>query len=207
MPLYFKNKTAGFTLIELLVTIAIMMVIISIVVLGQGNYTDGISLANQSDSIALSISEAQVSSVSVKEFSVGSNNFSSAYGVSFNITPGGSKVAYVSFGDLNNNQVYDSGWNCPTGNGSECLRVNNIGGSTSIDTICELPVSGSPSCNVGRVDISFLRPNTDARIVYFDSVGNPMNFPNPLGVKINLVSAKGDRRAVTVSNSGQVSVQ
>src|SRR6266481_8758790 len=91
----FKNKKGlpalpligsrrGFTLVELLVTIGITLVILGTLVFNQSHYSDSAALKNLADTIGLTVRQAQVYGVSVKEFNTGSNNFSSAYGVDFN---------------------------------------------------------------------------------------------------------------------------
>ena len=86
-------------------------------------------------------------------------------------------------------------------------KALTLGNGNIIRQLCQIPISGTESCNVGRTDITFLRPNTAANIVYFDTSGNIINFSNPSGVRIRLESPRGQTRSVKVYKTGQISVE
>ena len=68
-------------------------------------------------------------------------------------------------------------------------------------------MSAADICTVGRVDISFARPNTEAQILFFNNGGQLFNPANMKGAKIVLESSGGLTRLVTVYATGQISVQ
>jgi hypothetical protein len=178
------------------------------IVLNQSTYSSSSTLNSLADSIGLSISEAQIYSVSVKQTTPGSSNFSSAYGVEFNVVSGvGTNDAYISFADINNSSTYDSGWSCPVSAGTECLTKTTLPKGYTISSLCEIPASGGENCNVKRADVSFYRPNTDARIVYYDNTNTPVSFSNTKGLRITLTPPTGHSVSVVVYNTGQVSIQ
>lgn len=205
MSRYSKNNL-GFTLVELMVSISIIVIILTVVISNQSTYTDKAALAGLADEISLTVSQAQVYSIGVKELSTGSQIFSSSYGLTFSLLSGnsGSNVDYIYFADINRDFIYGGDWLCA---GGECLSKTNITRGNLIQSICVIPVSGSDVCDVGRVDISFVRPNTEAQIRFFDSnevVYNPISMK---GVKIMLISPKGATRSVSIFSTGQISVQ
>jgi prepilin-type N-terminal cleavage/methylation domain-containing protein len=206
--LHFSKHKKGFTLIELLVTISIMLIILGVLVSNEGQYSDAAALKNLGDTIGLTLRQAQIYGISVKELSTGSNNFTSAYGVDFNITGSGSNSAYISFADLApQNSIYDGSWSCPIGGGSECLSKTIITGGDTIKSLCEIPLSGSANCSMGRVDVTFLRPEINAQMKFFDLSGNPLALSGIKGAQINLLSPAGSTRSVTIYTTGQISVE
>jgi type II secretory pathway pseudopilin PulG len=208
MSLSKKKKDNGFTLVEVLVSMSIVVTILGVIVMNQSTYTTSSTLASIADHISLTLSEAQVYGVSVKEVTPGSNNFSAAYGVEFSlVSNSGSNDAYIFYADTDNSGTYDRGWSCSVGGISECISKTVLQTGYTVSTICEIPLSGAEVCGPGKVDITFARPNTDAKIAYFDSAGNPITFPSPKGARITLVSPTNKTLSVVVYNTGQISVQ
>lgn len=205
-----RSESKGFTLIELLVSISIMTVILTVIVLNQSTYTDNIALTNLADEISSTISQAQAYGIGVKGLA---NDFNVSFGVTFSIRTSppdsGSNVAYLNFADRNGNNIYDGDWLCPIGGMSECLGKVDINRNNFIQEICFVKTSGGADIcnNIGRVDISFARPNTEAQIYFFKNNGDPYDPGNKKGAKIVLESPKGSTRSVTVYKTGQISVQ
>lgn len=219
MSHYFKNRIKGFTLIELLISISIMGVISTMILLNQSKYTESVSLTNLADTVASSISQAQVYGVAVRETSPGSNNFSASFGVTASLLPGGSNQAVISFVDRNIpgniTQVYDGDWSCPTGATSECLNKLELTRGNYIESICLVRTNGNIFCGsssndtIKRVDISFLRPSLGAEVKFFNNGGQQFldNNPQTIGVRLLFMSPSGLVRSVMVYENGQVSVQ
>ena len=209
-----RNKK-GFTLIELLVSIGIMLVITSTVLFNQGSYTSAISLTNLANDISLTIRQAQIYGVSVKELQTGSNNFSSAYGVEFNISNLGSNDAYIFFADsaTPKNGYYEGSWSCPVGGSSECLQKMNITSGNTISQLCMLRnndngvCSGNPAQLVDRADITFLRPNNTANILFFNNGGQIPGNSNIQGIQITVSSPTLATHTIIVYTTGQISVK
>ncbi len=204
------SAVAGFTLTELIVSIAIVSVIMTVVLLSQSEYTDGIALSNLAEEISLTVSQTQVYSVGVREFSAGSGEFSASFGVVFSFIGSGDNHSYIYFADRDGSGHYSSSWSCPVGGSSECLEKVEITRGNSISSICSVEASGSgfsENCGLGRVDITFSRPNTDATLKFYTMGGSEYSDSDIRGAKIVLESPKGQERSVTVYSTGQVSVQ
>jgi len=229
MSRYSKNNS-GFTLVELLISVGIMSVIFTVVILNQSRYTDGIALTNLADEISSMISQAQVYSTGVKELSTGLGEFNASYGLAFSLlSPGGSNSAYIYFADRDPDQagpslpnnIYDGDWSCPTDIDSECISRVGISRGNVIDDFCVVKQDGATitdQCNstgggigpVGRMDITFTRPSTEAQFQFFKNNGDPFNplaFGEVKGVKVVLKSPGELTRSVTVYTTGQISVQ
>lgn len=203
-----NNKAAGFTLTELLVSMGIAVSILTVVIVNQSTYIDGASLRNLADNISLSLSQAQIYSTGVKEVYTGSNEFTAAYGMEFNITSSGNNNSYIFFADRGaKNRIYDNGWACPIGGASECLEKTVISNGNVISQLCHIPTSGPEDCTIGRIDITFQRPDTNAIIVFFNMGGGQVNFSNTRGARIQVRSPAGKYNSIIVYNTGQISVQ
>ncbi|MEX0919320.1 MAG: prepilin-type N-terminal cleavage/methylation domain-containing protein [Parcubacteria group bacterium] len=198
----------GFTLTELVVTISIVVVILTIVVSGQSTYTDHASVVNLADEIGLTLAEAQAYGVGVRELTPGSEEFSAAFGLAFNIIDEEVSTSYIFFADRNDNNRYDGGWSCPdTGECDEYLYQRVILGGSSISSLCIVRENDTEMCNVSRVDVVFVRPSTNARITFYNLGGDVSEPDNAKGAKITLSSPRGTERDVVVYNTGQISVQ
>ena len=202
LPRSKRSFASGFTLVELIVSLGIIVVILSLVLSNQSKYTDGTMLTGLADDISLSLSQAQIYGISVREFSPGSSEFEIAY------TSQGDSSSYLYFADRGAvNHVYDSGWNCPTDTSSECISKTSITRGNAIIKLCAIPDSGPDFCDVGRLDVTFLRPLPDASLVFFDLTGAPLSLSSIKGAKIEVGSPSGATRSVSVFASGQISVQ
>ncbi|KKU50070.1 MAG: hypothetical protein A3F53_01740 [Candidatus Zambryskibacteria bacterium RIFCSPHIGHO2_12_FULL_48_10] len=210
MYLSFKYKTGGFTLIELMVSIAIMAVILTVIMLNQKSYTEVAILVNTADELGLSISEAQAYGVAVKERVTGSTDFTSGYGISLALFEQEANVGYIFFSDRNGSLYYDGNWACSTGEASECLKKAVFSGGNEIYELCR--VRDNPNnpyqCNIGRIDITFSRPSTEARIKSFNQQGNLMDDdPDFIGARIGIRSPGGMVKSIIVYYTGQISIQ
>ena len=205
-----STRSTGFTLVELLVSISIVALILTTILSSQTKYTDRLALSNLANEVSLTISQAQAYGSGVREFSPGSGEFSASYGLTFSLLGSGSNMAYLSFADRNGNKVYDGDWSCPIGGASECLEKVNISRDNYIDELCRVrnnPVNPY-QCEIGRIDISFTRPNLEAQIKFFNQSGNPVeDNPEFIGARISVRSPGGANRSIIVYYTGQVSVQ
>ena len=192
---------------ELLVSIAIVSVILTVIVSNQSTYTDGAALTNLADEISSTISQAQTYGIGVKEFSSSSSEFSASYGLTFSLLGSGFNKAYLFFGDRNGNKIYDGDWSCHIGGASECLERIDISRGNYIESLCVVRTSGADICEVGRVDISFARPSTEAQLLFFNLGGASFTPAGIKGAKIILKSPGGLSRSVTVYKTGQISVK
>jgi prepilin-type N-terminal cleavage/methylation domain-containing protein len=97
-------------------------------------------------------------------------------------------------------------WSC----GNECLRLSAITRGNRIVDMCAVLNNAPTACvaggAIGRVDITFLRPNPAAKILFRNSSGTSVA-PNHDGAKIFLKSPRGNQKTVTIYTTGQISVQ
>ncbi|MBX4189370.1 prepilin-type N-terminal cleavage/methylation domain-containing protein [Candidatus Parcubacteria bacterium] len=191
----------GFTLIELLVSVAIMVVITTVVVSNESNFSDEAALKNTADSISLALREAQTYGISVREAGAGSNNFVESYGVEFN-TRGSLSSKYVLFTDsVTKNGAYNSG--TPELISSDSYGNNNIG------KICSIMLDGTKNCPPGgsspyiQADVTFTRPNTRANIYL-----NQILQTGIKGICVPLSAASNSSliRYINIYTTGQVSI-
>jgi competence protein ComGC len=201
------SSRAGFTVIELLVSFGIVAVILTVVVLNQSVYTDRAAVINLADEISLTISQAQAYGIGVREFAPGSSDFNISYGLTFSLLGSGANNAYLYYADRDGDNFYDGNWSCPVGGTSECLERVDISRGNYIESLCVVRTSGSDICNVGRVDITFVRPNTETNLRFFNGSGGSFNPPNMRGVRVVLESPGGSTRSVIIYSTGQISVQ
>ena len=185
-----------------------MFAILTIVLSNQSTYTDHTALHNLADELSLTIAQAQAYGIAVRELTPGSSNFSASYGLTMSLLGSGSNKAYLFFADRNDNLIYDGDWTCPIGGSSECLEKVNILRGNYIDSLCVVRTNGADQCgSVSRIDISFIRPDTEAQLKFFNNGGQSFNPPNMKGVRINLESPSGASRSLVIYSTGQISVQ
>ncbi|PIP56023.1 MAG: hypothetical protein CO183_01600 [Candidatus Zambryskibacteria bacterium CG_4_9_14_3_um_filter_42_9] len=197
----------GFTLMELLVSISIVTVILTTVVMNQSTYNDTNALSNLAYQISSDIAQARAYGIGVRELTPGSSEFTASYGLTFSLLGSGSDKAYIFFADRNDNSIYDGNWSCPTGGTSECLGKTDITRNNYMDSLCVVRSSGSDLCNVGRIDIIFVRPSTEAQIEFFNTGGESFNPSGMIGARIVLNGPGSLTRSVVVYSTGQISVQ
>lgn len=197
-----KNKTEtskGFTLIELLVVLSLFVVLTTIVLFSQSKFNGSILLTNLAYDIALTVRQAQTFGVNVRE-DTDSSSFQNAYGVHFETINNHDKQ-FLLFVDSNGNGngKYDGTWQC-SGVSDECLNKYSIKRGNYISKIC-VTSSGVSNCGIGKLDITFLRPDPDA---HFES--NPTK-QNITEAKITISSAdNANTRNVTINSTGQISI-
>ncbi len=205
------RSVSGFTVLELLVTLSIIAVLLTVIIFNQAKYTEAAALSNLADDLGLSFSQAQAYGIGVREFSAGSANFSSAYGLTLSLLSSGSNSAALFFADRGSgtgggDRIYNGDWSCPISSTSECLEKKRFTRGNYLFTLCVVPLSGADDCSVvRRADVVFVRPNPEAQIRLFDGNGSSYTPSNWKGVKFVLKSPSGLSRTVTVYKSGQIS--
>jgi len=180
----------GFTIIELIVTVAIFVVITSLVLVKNNKFNSSVQLSNLAYEVALVIRQAQVFGISVR--GTGADSFSAGYGIHFNAS---NNTSFVFFSDLDNNKKYDGA--------NELIETLSTRGGNHVSSFCVVNNSNVETCsNSGStLDITFKRPNPEATI--------KTNFgaENYRTAKIYISSSSGEQRIVSVQFVGQISVE
>ncbi len=201
----------GFTLVELIVIVGIVTVISSVILAGSARFDNSILLTNLSYEVALSIREAQFSGLYVVEFKFGGGSeFDTGYGVNFyktNVGGSSNTTDYILFADIipSGSAIGDQVYSGDSSGGAEFVKKYSAKKGNYIELFCGInAISSAEQCSdvaggLTYLNISFYRPNPDA------------NFKSNTGVvykaaKIYLKSAQGNRRAIRVESSGQISV-
>ena len=186
----YKNFKKGFTLIEMLMVVSIFAVITSTVLTSHSKFSGNLLLGSLAYDVALSIRQAQVFGLSVREVSVGSGVFNVGYGVHFD---NNLDTSYILFADLNDNSEYDGP--------NEIVEVFNINNKYRISDLCGLTPNGTTCVGgVSTIDIVFKRPDPDAIISSNTGV-------NHRKAEVILQSPSGKERKVSIWTTGQISVE
>jgi prepilin-type N-terminal cleavage/methylation domain-containing protein len=191
---YKSLRPKGFSLIELLVSMSLIIIITSIVLVNQSRFGGNILVGNLAYDVALSIRQAQVFGLSVREFGAGTSQFDVGYGVHFDAT---TPTSYRMFGDLNKNKIYD------VSDGTQ--ELFNLNNGYRISLICATASGGEEICSdtgsVTVLDIDFIRPDPDAHIRVDASTGTVYQ-----QARIVVISPGGTTREVVVESTGQISI-
>ena len=226
------NYKNGFTLIELVVVFSIMVIISGLALFNYSSFRSNISLDNLSQEIALTMRQAQVYALGVHGTQIGNTgNQFPAYGIHFRLSTNandivhGNTKSFVLFADLPPsvctppatctpaNQTYDEiGALCSIANvavNNECLQTNTIASTDYISGFC---VDGNcdtfpDSQNPPTLDIVFTRPNPDAHFFLFDKSATCSSGCTGSSATITIKSATGATKAITIWNTGIISIQ
>jgi len=195
----------GFTLIELLVSMGIMIVITSVALVQHNQFNETLALTNLAYEVGLSVRQAQVFGISVREFE-GSARVGAAenflYGVHFEYDPQ-NRTEYVLYADLNDDEQFT--------NDTEIVETTSITRGNFIDQFCGIR-AGAATCSQGvsalgslqSLSIQFRRPNPDAVIVG-DTGSGPSLYESALVVLRSQES--NATRCVRIRPTGQVSIE
>jgi prepilin-type N-terminal cleavage/methylation domain-containing protein len=183
------NTNKGFTLIELMITVAIFVLMTSLLLAKYNNYYSGTIFKNQAYDIAITLRQAQSFGISVK---VDSQSFGSAYGVSF---PSAGVTNFSLYSYTRNGTLYAK--NIP----QKDYRLKNGA------YIEKLEVRANASDNAtyaNSVDVIFQRPNPEALICA--DVNGTKSCTTYKYFSIVLKAANDTIKTVKVNNSGQISI-
>lgn len=222
------TRSRGFTLIELLVVSLIIVLITGTLIFRQQGFNSTTLLRSLSYSVALSLRQAQVYGVSVRENAIGTGLFASGYGVYFSNSGLANNNHYLLFSDKGNGALDQSGGNPDiNGNGTcditeDCLAQRftigngrSTGADYTIKLFCAHLIAGGEHCSSGTspiitsLTVYFRRPNPDA---CFATSQNPTACASSATAiydyaYIQLKSAGStDWRTIKVSSTGQIAV-
>lgn len=200
-PSIFLRK-AGFTVIEVLVSLSIMTFIMSTVLFNYTEFNDNLALSAASEEIAIAVRQAQTYGLTVKEVSGG--NFDSAYGVYFDFE--NDPTNYYIFADaVTVNGKYDVGSGCGSGS-TECVERFSLRNGIRITSICDGALPCTPPIGAKKLNVTFLRPDPDATILFTNTAGATVAGPS-FTSKVVLTSNRGGTVTLTIESTGQVSVK
>lgn len=184
-----------------MVTIIIMMIMTSVVIFNYNRFNESSLLNALAYDLSLTIRQAQVYGTAVRENISSSspittssfNSFNSAYGVHFELKDVDGNNKIVLFAD-----------SVPQGFfGGEDFVLNTyaLQRGIKVKEICT-----SIDCNALSLDITFTRPNPEARITID---GAPLSTTDKIDMaKIVLTNADGSiTKSVVVYTTGQIAVQ
>jgi len=180
----------GFSLIELLVALSILTIISTVVLANHTRFNSSVLLESLAYDIGLSVRQAQVYGLSVREFSSG---FQVGYGVHF-----AGNGSYLFFVDTDANKKYDAGID-------SIVNAYSLSRGHQIARYCGYTVSGLERCSdsgtpITYLDVVFFRPDPDAIMssneagVYSRSV-------------ISVSSTSGTTRSIEIASTGQISIK
>jgi len=185
---------AGFSLVELLVSVAIIVLVLSIVITQQNSFNSAALLRSQAYEVATDIRMLQLTAVSAtNDASGGSDEFRSIVGLHFN-TGATANHQYELFVDGNGDGAYTSAdsFYAPTGLLDPRFVIADI-----------RPNGGAATPGTSEsVSITFERPNFDA--LFSGSMSSVHIVISPEGV-----TPAGDcesERIIEVTSTGQVTV-
>lgn len=184
----------GFSMIELVVSTGILIIITTVVLVNHSAFGGNVLLGALAYDVGLSVRQAQVFGLSVREFNVGSGTFDIGYGVHFDVND---STSYRIFADIDKSKTFNQG------DGTE--EVFFIGQGFSIVRTCVTSPSNVEICsdvgNVSVLDITFIRPDPDAFIrINGDAVTLYQS------ARMVIQSPRGNEREVTVESTGQISI-
>lgn len=211
----------GFTLIELLVVSVIIVLITGTILFRQQGFNSSTILRSLAYSVALSVRQAQVYGVSVRESGVGTNQFAGGYGVSFSSAGClGLNLphSFQLFADIEVPGVRTANGAMDSGEELPCYRVGNGRGSDyKVKNFCAHVKNGSDACYLPAspgaltsLTIYFRRPNPDACFATSASPDACIAATTPAVYDYAYIElqAQGspDYRTVKVSETGQITV-
>lgn len=197
----------GFTIIELIISVAIFVVMTTIVVAKYGNFNTSTLLTDTAYDSALVLRLAQTYGLSVRNSGTSGTNFAVPYGVDFNLGSsycGGASSApgtFVLFADSN-----------PTTPDGVCgvsdtaitpyalTRGATITGLCAGSDVTNCRTSGQA---MDRLSISFVRPNPEAVICGTRLSSTVCTYAY---AEVTLSSTNGGSRIIVIRQNGQISV-
>ncbi len=206
--------TRGFTVLELVVSIGIFAAMTALVVAKYGNFNQSTLLTDTAYDIALALHTAQNYGLSVKSAGVGvtATPFALPYGISFN-TAGAS----CGSGTADNKHIILFGDASPVGAadgvcGAGDLSLTNYAITRGAYLAPTTGAAGSGLCvgsgsscsfySVSQLDISFARPNPEARICANASPVSCYSY-----AEVTLVGTDGSTRTIAIRQNGQITVK
>lgn len=195
----------GFSIVELIVSVAIFVLMTSLLVTKYGTFNQNILITNNAYDVALILRNAQSYGLNVKSTPVEggaqySGTFTSGYGVYIKAAAAGTVTEIPFFPDVDRDGIWDGPPENPVEKPVATYALKNQITFTGIKAGSS-PDSNSPMYSL---DITFRRPNPDAIIMGTPTVGGtPVQYSY---AEFTLVSNNGATRKIAVRSTGQISV-
>lgn len=184
-------------LIELLISVVIMTLMSTVVLSANSNMSARLQTDNLAHMIALTIREAQTRALSATA-PIGVNDVGGVPGYGVVISSAQDENTTVKlFQETGASSAYNAG--------SATLPGFTLGKGYKISSLsARNHDTGQPASYVQSVSVYFHRPRPDAAIYYGTS-----RYPDAKGTQatITVRSPKGNSKVITVSSTGQISVQ
>jgi prepilin-type N-terminal cleavage/methylation domain-containing protein len=219
-----NTSQQGFTLVELLVTLSVFTVISALTLANYPKFNNQTAITGLAQQIAISIREAQVYGVAVKNASstasIVSPNVYPAYGIFFATTSvgttyGGATSYSIFFDRVTSNGV--APYFRPMGDNyfsdsGELVETVKIQNGSKIVSICGVPTNGSTCDTAYSAFVVFRRPNPDAIIKTITTAGTwPYTTPTLVDCqRLDIVIRSRDQnltKTIQVYSSGQITVK
>ncbi len=206
-------KRKGFTLYEAVIAMAIFIILTGVVLLRHNQFQGSVLITNLAYDVALSLRQAQIYGVSVREDTGAATtelSFQSGYGIHFDNVP--ENKQYLLFADAYSN-IPPVGRNNKYDGVAEILQTNKIKGGSFLSDVCVF----EPSLQIEHcfsdvpptfktLDITFQRPQPEAILMAYDGSGNSLYNSGLSTALIKLETPSGVLRCVRVETTGQISV-
>lgn len=188
----------GFTIVELTVSLAIFLLLSSVVLAKYRTFDTNARFANAVEDVVLALRQAQVYGVGSKGNTTGcgvGSAFECSYGVYFPIAVG-EKNKIISFVDSNDNHVYDVGEELPSG-------ATVWQSSINIYMLnCSTCLFGNPIPEFYPLSITFKRPSPDA---FITTQANALTSDDSANITLRDLNT-GRESFVSINKAGQVSI-
>jgi prepilin-type N-terminal cleavage/methylation domain-containing protein len=190
-----QNTVRGFTLVELMVSVSIFAFMTAFLMAKYGTFNRGIFLTNLAYDIALTIRSAQSYGLNVQGVDGvdPSEQFLSGFGAHFEI---GNPEFLLYADDPYSQLTYDEGVDIVLDPSPYTIKRNNKIVEIKYGAMCELTMAIAGA----TADISFKRPNPDARIIVNGKQPTPC-------VGIVIEAPDGTRNTIEVRSTGQIAVK
>lgn len=208
--LLLNAKKSGFSLIELIVSLSIIILISTLMFVNYPDLSEKYSIDRAARLVSLSIRDAQVKAMAIKE---DSQNQFPAYGAHFNK---GNKKLILIFSDS-----VTSGNTCKVAVPENCWYESGIDSivesrafptTATISNLCGNLKSNPPSgnkkeCNLQSITATFLRPTPTTFLKAIDSKGNNRDFQD-IEIVLDLPSkTRNQQKIIGITESGQIFIE
>lgn len=191
----------GFTLIEMITVLGIFTIITTVVIFNYNKFRSDTILINMAYEVALSIREAQIYGVSVRNGGPGS--YKDPYGI---YLPTNSAEYFLFIDKSTPLDGKFSGTSCASTAGDTCAIPYTLQRNVKITDIKRVDTSGATvTCTMsennvtGGLSVLFNRPNPEP-VITGKTVG-PMN-----QAEITIQAPEGTKRYVEIYTNGQIAV-